>query len=76
MKMEQLRFLGFIHSHPNAISQRSKADTNYSLFLSSRYGSILMGIIGKGMNLRMYHVAENRFSLISGSIKYFTLRLR
>ena len=76
LKLEGLRFLGFIHSHPGEISQRSKADTSYSLFLSSKHGSILMGIIGKGMSLRMYQVTENRFILINGTSKYFRIKTK
>lgn len=76
LKLEGLRFLGFIHSHPSEISQRSTADTNYSLYLSKQHGTILMGIIGKGSSLRMYQVADNRISLIYGTSILFKVRIK
>ena len=76
LKLEGLRFLGFIHSHPGEISQRSPADTDYSLYLSNQYGAILMGIIGKNTTIRMYQVADNKISLINGSSKFFKIRTK
>lgn len=76
LKLEGLRFLGFIHSHPSEISLRSKADTNYGLFLSSQYGTILMGIIGKNSSLRVYQVADNKISLINGTSKMFKIKTK
>ena len=73
-KLEEMRFLGFIHSHVDAVSKRSKADTNYALVLSREHGSILMGIVGKGLTLRMYHVSEGRFTLIDGKAEHFKIK--
>ncbi len=76
LKLEGLRFLGFVHSHPGEISQRSEADTSYSLNLSHQYGTILMGIIGKSSTLRMYQVSDNRICLIDGVSKLFKIRTK
>jgi proteasome lid subunit RPN8/RPN11 len=76
VKLERLRFLGFIHSHIDAISKKSRADTNYALVLSQNHGAILMGIIGKGLSFRMYHVKDQQFNLIAGELSYFKLRMK
>lgn len=76
LKLENLNFLGFIHTHVDAISKKSQADTSYALQLSRDHGSIIMGIIGKGLTLRMYHVADGKFNIIKGESQYFKVRLK
>jgi len=75
-KLEQMRFIGFLHSHPTCKGVRSKQDTKFAIETSEKEGSILMGIVGKRSVLRMYLVDEGTIKLIPGTVTLFKLAMK
>lgn len=75
-KLEQMRFLGFFHSHPTSKGIRSSQDTKFALETAEKEGNILMGIVSNRSVLRMYFVEENRINLIPGTVNLFKIAMK
>lgn len=69
-----LKFLGFIHSHPRQSSKKSELDEHFGLYLLDKFGPILMIIIGYNFTLRCYLIDEDKTKIISGNLKFFKLK--
>ena len=67
------KFIGFLHTHPESSSKISGRDLEFAYNLREKYGSIIFIIIGENKTLRCYLFNSDRFSLISGHLKFYRL---
>jgi proteasome lid subunit RPN8/RPN11 len=75
-KFDGNRFLGFIHSHPGTSSRKSRQDTEFFTSLSKQQGIFIAGIIGTRLTMRVYHVDEDKMTLIDGKSAEFKILTR
>jgi len=73
---DNLKFLGFIHSHPEKSSKKSKLDDDFGLQLLRQFGPILMFIIGYKFTLRCYLIDEDKTKIIQGDLKKFKIKMQ
>ena len=69
-----LKFLGFIHSHPGKSSKKSKLDDEFGIWLLKQFGPVLMIIIGYKATLRCYLVDEDKTKIITGPVEKFKIK--
>lgn len=68
-----LKFIGFLHTHPEGTSKMSKQDVLYGKHLQKQYGSIIFMIVSENRALRSYLFNENLIKLIDGESDYFKI---
>lgn len=69
-----LKFLGFIHSHPGKSSKKSKLDDEFGIWLLKQFGPVLMIIIGYKATLRCYLIDEDKTKIITGTVEKFKIK--
>lgn len=65
-----LKFIGFLHTHPEGSSKLSEQDNNFAMFLQKKYGTIIFIIISENRTLRSYVFNNSGFRLINGFSNY------
>jgi len=72
----KLKFIGFLHSHPNNSSRLSVQDNSFAVSLRERYGTMLFIIIGENVTLRCYLFKNETPIIITGNCSYYKCLLR